>query len=111
MEIILFIIIYIFAVIGYFGVGLITIINLEDYKFNKTSYYFRKLLILIYYKNNKRNSYYENDILWYNNKIYTESNIWKKYYIPFESIFELCCLLFWPIWLIINLIINAFNDD
>ena len=113
MYLIFTIIVYIFALIGYLGVGIFFIINLEDYKFNKTSYYVRKLLTFIFYKNNKEKCYYdkENNILWFNNCIYTDSKIWKISYIPFETIFEIICLLFWPIWLIINLIINSFNDD
>lgn len=112
MTIILAILFYIFAFIGYFFTGLFIYINFEDTIFNKLLFYFDKFLEKIFYKNNKEHCYYNDDnILFYEHNIYWESKIWNKHYKPYEMIFEFICLLCWPIWVLINLIIGAFYDD
>ena len=120
---IFFIILYIFSVIGYLGSGLFIYVNFDTNEFNKIRYYFEKLLIKLFYKNNKNDCELEDGIIWYKkcewkngnpycqSKIYYESDNWNSNYQPFLSIFELLSLIFWPIWILINLIIGAFYDD
>ena len=123
MDIVLFICIYLFALIGYFGIGIIVYVNFDNYNFNKIDYYFEQFLMKLFYRNNKDNCEIEDGQVWYKtcewhngipkyqNKIYYESELWNSSYAPFDTIFELVCLTFWPIWILINLIINSFNDD
>lgn len=123
MNIILFIIVYIFALIGYFGIGILTYINFDNHQFNKLGFFFEKGLIKLFYKNNENDCELINGKIWYKicewengvpnyqSKIYYESDKWNANYQPLLTIFELICLIFWPIWILINLIINAFNDD
>jgi len=111
MDIILFIIIYTFAIIGYFGVGIFLLISFDDILFDKVSFYFQNFMKTIFYKNNKDNCYLKFDQLFYKNQIYTDSLLWKEYYEPYEVLFEIICFVCWPIWLIVNLLINAFYDD
>ena len=118
-----FIIIYIFALIGYFGTGIFIYVNLDDKDFNKIGFFFERFLEKLFYKNNKNDCEYIDKILWYKscewvngiakyqNKIYYDTNIWNQNYMPFLSIFELLCLVFWPIWILVNLFIGAFYDD
>ena len=77
MYIIFCVLIYIFALIGYFGTGLILFLHLNTYEFNKLGTFFNIII----------------------NR--------KKYEFPFDVI----CITFWPLWILINLIINAFYDD
>lgn len=119
----LFVLIYIFALIGYFGVGILVYVNFDDYQFNKTEFFFKNFLIKLFYKNNEKDCDLEDGRLWYKtrewrngtpnyqSKIYYESDKWNTNYQPFLSIFELINLIFWPVWILINLIIGAFYDD
>lgn len=108
MNILLFIIVYIFALIGYFTIGILIYINLDNTSFNRIYNYFHKALTNLFYKNNKENCYLNNNYLYYNSTYYLESTIWKANYMPFDSIFELLCLLFWPVWLLINFLIMLY---
>lgn len=119
----LFVLIYIFALIGYFGVGILLYVNFDDERFNKIGFFFTKFLTKLFYKNNEKDCDLEDGRLWYKicewrncapnyqSKIYYESDKWNANYQPFLSIFELISLVFWPIWMLINLIIGAFYDD
>lgn len=77
MYIIFFMLIYIFALIGYFGIGLVLFLHLNTYKFNKFGSFCKKIIK------------------------------YKKYEFPLD----LMCIIFWPLWIFINLTINAFYDD
>ena len=119
----LFVLIYIFALIGYFGVGIFTYVNFDNYEFNKLGFYFERALIKLFYINNEKDCELINGQIWYRtcewrngtpnyqSKIYYESDKWNANYQPCLTIFELLCLIFWPAWMLINLTINAFNDD
>ena len=45
----LFVLIYIFALIGYFGVGIFTYVNFDNSEFNKLGFYFERALIKLFY--------------------------------------------------------------
>ena len=109
---ILFILVYIFSVIGYIGSGLFIYLNLDTYKFNKLGIFVNNILKYIFYNFNKDKCFYsEDNVLFYEKYAYYESELWKQKYELFNTLFEVICILFWPIWILINIIIDAFNDN
>ena len=113
MFIVFLIFFYIFAIIGYIGCGLAAYVNLDDNGFDKLGEYLHRFLKHIFYKNNKQDCSWnkEHTVLFYKTQEYFESKIWKENYELVETIFDFICITFWPIWILINLIINAFYDD
>jgi len=113
MEIFYFIVVYLFALIGYFGTGILIYVNFDTAEFNKLETAFNKMLRYIFYKCNKDKCQWDKDhkMLYHNGVEYYESSVWNESYEPFNTIFELICILIWPVWIAINLIINSFNDD
>lgn len=111
MNLFLLIIIYFFAITGYLFSGVFLYITLDDIGFNRLHMFFHNMLTNIFYKSNKEDCEYYKDYLFYKHNLYTDTSLWRNNYNIYETILDLICLILWPLWILINLIIGAFYDD